>query len=78
MRPEFWSKVGACQEGSHGVRDGLMSTFYVTILAGGIGTSGVHDVSRLGEQILDFGVVEWFTPLVHVHVLVPTRWIVLC
>ena len=49
----------------------------VLVLAQLVCSSWMHRATGFGEEVLDFWVVEQFTPLIHVDMFAITLWIAL-
>ena len=69
VRPKSGTETGAGQHGAQGISDGLMGTFAGPILVGGVGTSELGLITKVGESIKDFATAPEFSTTIHPNVL---------
>ena len=78
MQPEFHGHVSSCaEECLDSVCNCLMSLFCWSVLAGCISSGGMNCAPGFCEEVFDFQVVEWFTPLIHAHMFASALWVAL-
>ena len=71
IRPELNCEVSTSEEGSNGIREGLVSAFNRSILEGCLGASGSDFVSFGSKEISNSRIVIKLTTLIKMDVLVP-------
>ena len=70
VRPESRAKSGAGEHSTECVANGLMGTLTRPILMGGIGTSKLDLISKIGESVANLVTFTEFTTTIHAYIFV--------